>query len=32
VEFSHEWFAIGAVTGVFIGMVLVSLFVILGDD
>jgi hypothetical protein len=32
VELSHAWFAIGVLTGVFIGMVLLSLFVIFGDD
>jgi len=31
-EFSHEWFAIGVLSGVFIGMLLLSLFVIFGDD
>jgi hypothetical protein len=30
--FSPEWFAIGAITGIFIGMVLISLVIILGDD
>jgi len=30
-EFSPEWFSFGVLTGVFIGFILVSLFVILGD-
>jgi hypothetical protein len=30
--FSGEWFAIGAITGIFVGMVLISLVIILGDD